>query len=277
MTESFERISNRSIEAEPLNLGGTTIILQRHEEYDRDRDSADAGHLTPKGRENGAMEAEERIRALIESTPVQERANLFFLVLASDTTFVDKGARSIETAEIVSEKINQLSAEYNIDEQNFLNISREYRGTEKGHPRPVAKLREPQIFEQTPDFVTFLKEKYPDFKDFWPAYEADIEKETRERMGAEGPEEMADRIEVFLKVIKKYSSLFHREKPDSRLIVWCVSHYDTISPWTKKYLLQQSATGPYLPVDYGAGVSVSLDSEGNANASAEGRKFQLDL
>lgn len=274
---SIEKITNKSIEAGPLDMGETRILLQRHEEFVRDKDSSEAGHLTAKGKETGAEESEQRIKNLIEQVPPQERNNLFFLVLASDTVYVGRGARSMETADIVAKKIKELLVENGISEKNLLNLSRNYRGAEKGGPKPVVKLREPHMFEQSPDFVKFLKEKYPDFKDFWVAFETEAEKETREKMGAEGPEEMADRIERFLEVLKRYSSLFHKEKPNSRLAIWCVSHYDTISPWTKKYVLNESLPETYLPVEYGAGLSIDLDSDGNATVNTEGKEFKLEL
>lgn len=275
--ESIERIHSQSMEAEPISAGGTKILLQRHQEFIRDKEDEKAGHLTANGKETGEIEAEQRIQNLIEQVPETERDNLFFLILASDTTYENGGARSMETADIIAKKIRELLIQNCISEENLLNISREYRGAENGGPKPVANLREPLMFEESPAFVQFLKEKYPEFKDFWIAFETEVEKETREKMGAEGPEEMADRIEKYLKVLKRYSTLFHKEKPDSRLIIWCVSHYDTISPWTKKYVLDQSITENHLPVDYGAGLAVDLDEEGNASIDTEGKKFKLEL
>lgn len=273
----MERINSQSIEAGPISSGGTRILLQRHQEFFREKENEHVGHLTPDGKETGEKEAEQRIKNLIEQVPETERDNLFFLILASDTTYENGGARSMETADIIAKKIREILIQNSISEENLLNISREYRGSENGAPKPVPSLREPLMFEESPAFVKFLKEKYPELKDFWIAFETEVEKETREKMGAEGPEEMADRIEKYLKVLKRYSALFHKEKPDSRLIIWCVSHYDTISPWTKKYVLDQSIPENHLPVDYGAGLAIDLDNEGNASVNTEGKKFKLEL
>ena len=92
----FERLNENSIEIKKFQAEGTKIILQRHEDYDRDSESETAGHLHSQAIEKGHADSKKRIRKIIEQVPLQERNSLYFLALASDTKFVD-GTRSIET------------------------------------------------------------------------------------------------------------------------------------------------------------------------------------
>ncbi len=272
----FERLDKNSIEVKKFQFEETKIILQRHEDYDRDSKSETAGHLFPEAVEKAHAESRKRIKNIIEQVSPQERKLLFFLVLSSDTTY-GTGARSIETGRIIIEEIKKALKENGINEDNLLNVSHVYKQTEKGEPRSMAQIREPLMFENTPEFVAFLKEKYPERKDFWKAYEADIEKEQRLQMGAEGPEDMANRLESFLALIKRYSQFFYRVNPGSRLIVWCISHYDTISPWTKKYVLKEKVTEKNLPVDYGAGLTVGINKDGKAITEIGGEEFEIEV
>ena len=175
------------------------------------------------------------------------------------------------------DEIKEALKENEISEENLLNISHSYRQTKKGETRPTPQIREPLMFEENPEFVAFLKEKYPERKDFWPAYEEDVEKETRLYMGAEGPEDMADRLQKFLEFIKRYSQFFHRSNPNSRLVVWCVSHYDTISPWSKKYVMGEDVTKRYLPVDHGSGLSIGIDKDGKVITTVGEEEFETAI
>lgn len=272
----FERLNEKSIEVKKFRPEETKIIIQRHEEYDRDIKSENAGRLYSQAIEKGHADSKIRMQKIIEQVPSQERSSLYFMVLSSDTKFVD-GARSIETGQIVLDEIKEAFKVAGINEENILNVSRTYRQTEKGEPRPTTQIREPLMFEKNPEFVAFLEEKYPEKKDFWSAYERDIEKEARLQNGAEGPEDMADRLEKFLELIKRYSQFFHKSNPNSRLVIWCVSHYDTISPWTKKYVMKEDVTKKYLPVDYGSGLSIGIDRDGKAIATAGEEEFEIAI
>lgn len=42
-------------------------------------------------------------------------------------------------------------------------------------------------------------------------------------------------------------------------------------------MLDEAITETDLPVDYGAGLAVDLDEEGNASIDTEGKKFKLEL
>lgn len=275
---SLDKIESGLIEEmKPIEKGETRIILQRHEKFDRDRESVVAGHLTEEGVDDGHVDSARRVENLIEQTPESERDELYFLVLSSDSVFI-KGARSLETAEIVTEELSKSLEKYNVNPDNILNNSHKYSGSKKGEPRITPNLREPGIFEEPLDFLKFMKDKYPDMKDFWVAYETDVEKDKRKELGAEGPEEMADRINKFMGVLNRYSSAFHKSNPNSRLVIWNTSHYDTISPWFKKYVMHESATGKYLPVEYGAGVSISINNEkGEAKTLFNGKEVDLKI
>ena len=185
--ENFEQPLPKKIEKSDINpnlpeVGGTEIILQRHGKYERSADSSKVGSLTEEGAEGVYASGKEFFDKLFDAIPESERKNIDILVLASDTQYRDGGRRSMETDDqlikVVKEELERLS----LNESQLLNTSGNISG--EGNARPTPKLREPQMFNNSPEFVEFLKDKYGDINlDFWIAFEEDKERETREAMG----------------------------------------------------------------------------------------------
>jgi hypothetical protein len=118
------------------------------------------------------------------------------------------------------------------------------------------RLRDLRMFEDSPEFVQFLKNKYGSGKEFWVAYEVAKERETRLAMGAEGPEDIANRVDAYLKVVAKAMKSYTALHPGRRVVVWAVSHYDCISPYVKKQVAQLNETDfldNYFPIEQGGG------------------------
>ncbi len=266
--ESFlpRKIEGRHIEPIPPEVDGTAIILQRHGEYERSVDSPQVGSLTEAGIRNIYEGAKTYFSTLFESVPEAERKDLDFLVLASDTQYEGGGRRSIETSDQVMMALKEELNVRNLNESQVLNTS---------GARSNPKLREPQMFNQSPEFVQFLKDKYGDRGlQFWIAFEEDKEKETREQMGAEGPDEITDRMKLMVEVLTRYSQFYHRKHPGKRLVIWGATHYDTISPFVKRELFGVGKEIP-LGVDYGAGISIRLDKDGKRSANIDGNEYEL--
>ena len=267
------KIEKYNIEALPIEMGGTEIVLQRHGKYERLAGSPNIGSLTEEGAEGISNLSKEFFDKLFAQIPEDERDKVDILVIGSDTQFMEGGYRSIETANLVMEALKEELKELKLDENQLLNTSGRYSG--EGGVRPTPKLREPQMFENSMGFVNFLKEKYGDLnKDFWIAFEEDLEKETREKMGAEGPDEIADRLKFMVEVLMRYSRMYHKKNPDRRLVIWAATHYDTISPYTKREIFDVGKEVP-LAVDYGAGLSIIIDPEGNATTKIEGDEYEI--
>jgi hypothetical protein len=262
-------------EIRPRNngIGQTEIILQRHGKYERDKDSPNVGSLTP---EAVRLETESAIRyfsELIQSVPEEERGTLNILFVSSDTSYAGGGQRSYETTSIAQRVAEQLFESNGIPAENILNITPDLNN----NPMALPELREPQMFEQSPDFVEFMRKKYGDLgKEFWIAFEEDTEEETRRSMDAEGPDEIADRIKYALTILANWSQSFHQQELGNRLVIWAGTHYDTISPFVKRDVLHKDKSKPVL-VDYGGGVVIDIDQAGNTTTSIAGDDFEVNL
>lgn len=270
-----EKIERDDLKSHPIERGGTEIVLQRHGKYIRDPEDPNTGSLTPEAQQAEKEAAETYFKTLIESIPAEERDTLKIMVVASDTQYRGGGRRSYETADIVQKVAIDSLAENKIPAENVINISHDLKGD--GGPRPMPQIREPQMFDKSPDFVKFLTEKYGDLGlDFWIAFEEDKEIETRQSMGAEGPDEIADRMAFSVRALARYAENYHRTNPDSRLVVWAATHYDTISPFVKREVFGVGKDKA-LMVDYGAGIAVDIDPSGKATTEIAGKQYEVPI
>lgn len=268
-------LDREAIRPNPVELGGTEIVLQRHGKYIRDRADSEAGKLTPDAIQLETQTAEKYFSELITQTPEDERDSLNILFVSSDTSYANNGRRSYQTTEIAQQVAEQLFQENGIHLLSILNISPTSKNF--GDPVEMQTLREPQMFEKSPDFVSLMREKYGDLgMDFWVAFEEDMEREARLEMGAEGPDEIADRMNAALRVLARYSQAFHSQNPNCRLIVWAGTHYDTISPFVKRDVLHQDKSSAVL-VDYGGGLVIDIDNQGTATTSVASSQFEVSL
>jgi len=270
-----EGLKISDIEPRVPPLGGTKIVIQRHGEYDRSEESAKPGSLTEEASKSVQEHAQKFVNQLLATLPPEERDTVDFLVLASDTRFRDRqdyGQRSMETAQAVVSGIKEVLQAIESSDDHLLNTSGKFHGS--GGPRPTKQIREPKVFRDSPEFVKFLEAHYGKDKDFWVAFESDQEEKKREEMGAEGPWEMAERLAHYVDVLARFSRDYHERNPGRRLVVWAVSHYDLLSPYAKRYLSGLSKTD-YLPVDYGAGISIDVDSSGKATTTFGGTQIKV--
>lgn len=268
-----KRIEKSDIEPLPIKVGETEIVLQRHGVYERSADSPIIGSLTEKGAEDVYNISRNFFRSLFEGIPQEERSNLDILVIASDTQYRGGGRRSVETANKVMEAIREELKQFGMNDSQLLNTSGKYRSDEG--PRTMPDLREPQMLDNSPEFVAFLKDKYGDLsKEFWLAFEGDIERETRQAMKAEGPDGITDRIKHVIEVLRRYSRMYHAKHPEKRLIIWAATHYDTISPYVKREIIKAGKDAA-LGVDYGAGISIHVDAGGNLATRISGNDYKF--
>ena len=267
------RIGREDIKPHTIALGETELILQRHGEYVGDTSDERVGSLTEEAADAEREAAKIYFNAFFEQIPGDERNDVSILFVASDTAFHGAGKRSYETALIAQEVATQVFEARGLDASNILNNSHDLMGN--GAPRPMSNLREPQIFSKTPEFVEFLRAKYGDQgQDFWMAFEEDTEKETRQKLGAEGPDEITDRIAFSVRALSRYASAYHNMNPCKRLIIWADTHYDTISPFVKRDVCKVGKEATLL-VDYGGGVTIDIDVNGNASTELGGQVYSV--
>lgn len=291
------QIEKADIVAPEIPEGGTAIVLQRHERYQRDRDAEDAGSIFPEDAEQTRANDEAFFEEVLSEEGDSE--TMFFFV-SSDTQYAGRGRRSLETAQLAQDAAVAVMERMGIDPKTrIINFNPDFRTN--GHEetgqaiRPDRKLREPKIFDESPDFVEALGRKYnppevqadidarrTDVKlspQAFAAYEADVPEvaELREEHGAEGVHDILDRTKRSIRTLERYARVFHSANPGKRLVIWGASHYDTISPLVK------DATGTefdeFVPVDYGAGVVINVPpkGEGETMLEAQGQRVALDL
>lgn len=268
-----QRIERSDLEPIAFKLGETEIVLQRHGDYERAPESPSLGSLTKSGAREIYTSAEDFFDKLLGTIPESERGSIDILVLASDTQYKGGGRRSMETAEQIMAAAKEKMAQFGMSKTQLLNISGNFHGD--GGPRPESKLREPKMISDSPEFVEFLKEKYGDMtSDFWIAFEEDREREVREQMGAEGPDQIADRLSSIVEVLSRYSKSYHNKHPNRRLLIWAATHHDMISPYIKREVFgidKEDALG----VDYGAGLVINVDETGARKTKISGNEYEI--
>ena len=265
---------------------GTTIVLQRHEKYSRDKTAENAGSLFPEDAEGARQRDIEFFRDVVAQE--SDGSEVMVLFVSSDTQYAEKGRRSLETAQIAQDAATEVFTSLGIDPaQRIINFNGDFSVSRTSSTdqdvRTMKGLREPQIFE-TPDYITHLKEKYGAedgpgaglSQAAWAAHESDLEREVREDLGAEGVHDIVDRTKRSIKALERYSRVFHKSNPNKRLVIWATSHYDTISPLVKD--ATDTSFDEYVPVDYGGGVVMNIAPGSNeVQLEAQSEKVALDL
>lgn len=256
-------MSTETIERTPPALGGTLIIMQRHGDYDRS-----TGHLTEEGRENALERSSRVLEGILEQIPEGERKKVKILVVASPT-IRNEGRRSMETASAIIESAKRILLEHSIPEENLLTDT----------PRAEESIEEPRMLNDDSGFRKFLADKYGEgTQEFWRAYEEEIHEDERVGMGAEGPVEMSDRFAHFTNVLARYARQFHSKHKDNpeRLIIWNVSHYDTVTTYFKNHVAGIPQKN-HVPVDYDGGISLLINPDNEASVTFKGTNYPVEL
>jgi hypothetical protein len=291
------KIEKSDIVAPEIPEGGTAIVLQRHERYQRARDAENAGSIFPEDAELTRANDEAFFDTVLSEEGDSET---MFLFISSDTQYAGKGRRSLETAQVAQDAAVAVMERKGIDPKTrIINFNPDFRTN--GHDetgqaiRPEKKLREPKMFDETPDFVKELGKKFnpPNVQaeidaqrtdvqlspQAFAAYEADDPEvvKMREQHGAEGVYDILDRTKKSIRVLERYAQAFHASNPGKRLVIWGASHYDTISPLVKD--ATDTEFDEFVPVDYGAGVVINVPpkGEGETTLEAQGQRIALDL
>ncbi|HKX73285.1 MAG TPA: hypothetical protein VJM32_04695 [Candidatus Saccharimonadales bacterium] len=258
------RVEQRDIQAPILTAEGTTIVLQRHEAYQRDKAAQNAGSIT----EFGAYDTD---LAFFDALLAQENTDgphAMMLFVSSDTQYASGGYRSMETTDLAQLAAIAALQERGIDPaERIINIHPAFT-THTFAPmgtavRPLPGLREPHLFgAAAEEYLRHLLQKYGDSETgdlttaAWKAHEADAERTVREQTGAEGVHDIIGRTKASVALLQRYAHLFHTHNKGAHLVIWAGTHYDTISPLVKDATNTPLET--FLPVDYGGGVVIEL-------------------
>lgn len=243
----------------PMSNGRIEMHVQRHDAHEQ-------GHLTPEGQEHAKEVAEEKVKGYLDKNP-----DTHFMVIASDQMFDERepglgGLRAHETASIVADSIRTELGERHLPEEQLFGFQDEESLTTS------PTIREADIFSN--DFMKHLREKYPD-ENVWTMYYQDADAEARERMGAESPLHLAQRMDYMIKVAEMVGSSFHRApgKEDKPLVVWIVGHGGGLDSY-----LHHHAGVPVeeLGFDLSGGFTLRANPEGQVVADVKGKEYPLN-
>jgi len=276
---STKELENPEVSALDINrcapeIGGSKVILQRHESYRRkpDEHGEGLGSLTPESAQKAYDQSKAILDDMLGSLTEEEKKDVYFLVVGSDTKFRQQGQRSMETAGRVLSALNDKIAADGLNPEQVLNNRSQSKGV-----APIKKMQAPRFIDDSADYLAFLEETYGgENQAFWKAYEEDTHKDIREQMNAEGPDDMDARFTKYVATLSKYAESFHKDNPGKRLVIWGVSHYDTVSPYIKRHITKTDPN-QYLAVDYGAGVSVEIDHAGMATSQFQGKEYKVNV
>ena len=273
-TNSPERITKEDIRLKTPRVGGTAIVIERHGDYIKDKDSERRGSLKDSVPEELREQGKMALSGVLEQLTPNERESLDVLIVASDTRYIDKGQRAIETGNALMAGIGDAFTAKGLEaDKHILNKKEEVQIKGEGGPRPTPTIREPDIFEN--GFFFRLQEEFPDNP--WKAYEEGEMADLRKELGAESTEGVGDRLARFLDVVYRYSRIYHRKNPGRRFIVWITTHYDTISPYVKNHVAQRHDPKWYLPVDNEGGIVVNIDPNGEAKTEIAGVEYPVSI
>lgn len=263
----------------------TLILLQRHGRYDSRRpadpehlteeEKEKLGRLTPEGREEVIRRTRERIKIVLQKNP----EHTDFFLINSPTLWLDDerlGSRARETSEIIAEEISRELAERNLSKTQLINLAKKegepaFRG---GVSRPEKKLGEALMF-QVPEFTDFLRQEYGgQGVEFWKKFFRDTHKEKREETGAEGPIEIADRMNDFLNVIVRFARMYHKWHPERKLIPWIVAHGDSLVPYIQRVLEIPESD---FSAGYNDGIGIAIDAHGKASTEIKDKKYEVSF
>jgi len=206
----------------------------------------------------------------------EERAKVDILVIASNANLRMPGGvnnphkRSMETAEHILAGVRASMTEHGVNLNQLLNK------TGKPIELTSGRLIDLKMWEQSPEFVEFLYKKYGDSKELWVAYEEDRHKDIREQMGAEGPNDIADRIGDYMATLDNAMKLYHQHHPGRKAVVILNTQYDSAAPMIKKFVLGQPM-GDYVQIEKRGGIVFEVSADGIMSTSIQGHEYPVSF
>ena len=243
----------------------TQIILQRHCNYDK---------LNGNLLESSIKEQEKIVLKFLKNLEEYDLENVYFLFTASNTINVNtENRRCVDTINIVMYLVQSFFKLKGVSKCHVINLDEKLNYDMK--VKQTDKFAEPSMFTDGKGYIEFLKGKNKGInQQFWIDFEEDRYKYEREELNSEGPDEIVSRGVNYINVIQRFSSYFHIKKPNSKLIVWCGTHYDLISPFAKQTIFGYDKSD-IINVDYCGGISLEIDKSNNIVANVNGHFFPV--
>lgn len=244
------------------------IIFQRHCAYDR----------LNGGLDSNSIKHQDLVISLfingLRSLSVDELKNTYFLFDSSNTISRGDFKRCVETTNIAMRGIKAFFDENGISLNHIINLDEDLNYNGSVHENK--HLTEPKMFTDSTGYLEYLIDKHDGInREFWIDFEEDLSKEKREELNSEGPAEIVDRGVRYINVLQRYAKYFHAKKPNSRLIIWCGTHYDLISPLVKQRVLNYDKSD-VVNVNYCGGISFLVDSTNDITVNVNGVNYPFD-
>lgn len=248
-----------------IDFNETQIILQRHCSYNKTN-----GNLLNASK----IYQEKLVLQFLKILENQSLDNTYFLFIASNTVNSNsERKRCVDTTNIAMLLIQSFLESKGISKNYIINLDDNLNYD--GQVKQAKNFSEPSMFVDRTGYLEFLKEKNDGLGEhFWIDFEEDKYKDVREELSAEGPDEIVARGVHYINVIQKFSKNFHIKKPNSKLIVWCGTHYDLISPLAKQTIFGYDKSD-IINVDYCGGISLKIDKLNNILANVNGYYYPI--
>lgn len=292
-----EKLRRAETHLEAPALGGTFIeILRNGDDFRGNPKQMDEANKIPGGIEVGrlmpsaAAEArafsERELGALLDGLTSEERAQLDVIVVASDSALGSLATpdgstppprqRCVETAACLLEGIEKTMKDRGVGSGQLLNL-KFHKDKADAQPLTLHRIEDLQMRPGTEEYFAFLKAKAKETgANMWVLYEEDTFKEERERLGAEGPQEISSRMQKFIDRAKEMARLQHKRTPDRRLLVLAVAPRDVVGPWLNIQVAGLPPEGHEVPrIDNLAGFGVAIAPDGEATIKVGDKESRL--
>lgn len=198
-----------------IDFNETQIILQRHCSYNKE--NGDLLDISKIYQENLVLQ-------FLKDLENQNLDNTYFLFIASNTANSNNThKRCVDTINIAMHLIQSFLESKEISKNYIINLDENLNYDDQ--VKQIKNFSEPSMFVDNTGYLEFLAEKNDrSEKQFGVNFEEDIYKDVREKLNAEGPDEIVTRGVQYINVIQRFSRYFHIKKPNSKLIVWCGTH-----------------------------------------------------
>ena len=256
--------------------------VDNNRNFNEVKDGTKAGLLTNEGKR---LTKEATLERLEKITAENKPTDIAFLY--SPTEWMDWrdeqgfakgfGSRGKETIKVI---LDTISSEMENDTEMGRKIKENIRITGIG---PNEKLRELDIFYifDAPDpraYIKTLKEKFGE-EEWWEPYYNIVEnlEELREKTKAEGPEDLAKRFKLIVKMTKLYNDNIKEEDPKRDLVIWMVSHMELIRSFVQHQLkADKKDVDDYVP-DFNESLDISISSDGKIATKFKGREYGINI
>ncbi len=240
------------------------------------KDSSLFGALDEDQAEATEVQYKDFFDGIFKDLPPEDRAKIDVLVIAGNANLRMPGGinnphkRSMETAEHILVGAKASMAEFGVNPAQLLNK------TGKPIELTSGRLVDLTMWEKSPEFVQFLYDKYGDSQELWVAYEEDRHRDVRERMRAEGPNDIADRVGDYMATLDNAIKLYHQNHPGRKVVVILNTQYDSVAPAIKKFISEQPMED-YVQIEKRGGVVLEVGADGSMSANIQGHEYPVSF